>query len=282
MFRGMPSRTPWLPRPPGRDSRGPAARPSCMPPARRASFTSNHPPPAAWPSRPRGSRTWCPASGRRPVPTGGRGSGRLPADPASVSAGCPRLPEVIDRFRWTDEDCRPEPGRPGYLRAARRDLHAGGHVPRGEGTLASTPSSHFVVELMPLGDFPGERNWATTRRAVRTGALLRQAGPSSLRQRGPPPGPGVRRRRLQPPGLDGAYLPAFTDFFSADEPMGAQLRRERQRVGAGLLSRARGHVGRECLTAAAGCNHTLMRARLLASSWPSTEAVAATQAAGRS
>ena len=63
----------------------------------------------------------------------------------------------LDRRRL--EGCPPR--RPGPLRAARRHLHAGGHVRRDHPAAARTCSDLGVtaIELMPVAQFPGSRNW---------------------------------------------------------------------------------------------------------------------------
>ena len=66
------------------------------------------------------------------------------------------------RFDWRDDGWRGRPvARGGDLRAARRHLHARGHVRR-RGRARSTDLAALgvtAIELMPLADFPGRRNW---------------------------------------------------------------------------------------------------------------------------
>ena len=56
---------------------------------------------------------------------------------------------------------RPAVGRGGHLRTARRHLHAGGHLRRRRSERSTTSSELGVtaLELMPVADFPGQRNW---------------------------------------------------------------------------------------------------------------------------
>ena len=56
---------------------------------------------------------------------------------------------------------RPAVGRGGDLRAARRHLHAGGHVRRAsiERLDDLVALGVTAIELMPVADFPGTRNW---------------------------------------------------------------------------------------------------------------------------
>ena len=52
-------------------------------------------------------------------------------------------------------------GRSGGLRAARGHVHAGGHVRRRRASGSTTCAELGItaIELMPLADFPGQRNW---------------------------------------------------------------------------------------------------------------------------
>ena len=83
----------------------------------------------------------------------------------ALPAGRRARPERGDRPRGlrlaATRLARPAVARGGHLRAARRHLHARGHVPRAP-SRSSTISSTLgitAIELMPVADFPGARNW---------------------------------------------------------------------------------------------------------------------------
>jgi maltooligosyltrehalose trehalohydrolase len=71
--------------------------------------------------------------------------------------------QVIDpcAFEWTDDDWR---GRP-WREAAIYELHVGAFTPAGTFAGVSERLAYLVelgvtaIELMPIGDFPGRRNW---------------------------------------------------------------------------------------------------------------------------
>jgi maltooligosyltrehalose trehalohydrolase len=71
--------------------------------------------------------------------------------------------EVIDprRFRWSDESWR---GRP-WHEAVVYELHVGAFTPAGTFRAAQEKLAYLAdlgvtaIELMPIGDFPGARNW---------------------------------------------------------------------------------------------------------------------------
>ncbi len=210
----------------------------------------------AWLPRPRGcSPTWCRASGpgdRYRLEIEGRG---VFPDPASryQPQGVHGPSEVIDpRFDWSDEGWRgPDPAD-----LAIYELHVGTFTPQGtfsaarERLPALVELGVTIVELMPLADFPGERNWGYDPAALFAPARC-YGRPEALRafvNEAHRLGLGVLLDVVYNHlGPDGAYLPAFLpDFlFLGNEPVGTgrQPRRSRQRVGAGLLPRARGHVG---------------------------------------
>ena len=83
---------------------------------------------------------------------------------ASTRRTCTAPSAVVDprAFDWTDERWRGRPWRRGGdLRAARRHVHARRHVRRGveRGSTTSCELGVTAIELMPLADFPGTRNW---------------------------------------------------------------------------------------------------------------------------
>ena len=140
--------------------------------------------------------------------------------------------EVIDpgAYQWRDGSWR---GRP-WHEAVLYEMHIGAFTPEGTFQAAIGRLDHLVelgvtaLELMPLADFPGARNWGYD------GVLLfapdasygRPEDLESLRGRRPSQGPhGLSRRRLQPfrsrrelsPGLRPADLhgPHKTPWGSA-------------------------------------------------------------------
>ena len=88
--------------------------------------------------------------------------------PTRRRAGSPRASIALrpssfpSRTRWSDAAvARRRPRGPGDLRIARRHVHAGGHVGRRSFRACRNCSSLGVtaVELMPVAQFPGDRNW---------------------------------------------------------------------------------------------------------------------------
>ena len=123
-------------------------------------------------------------------------------DPASrfQPDGVHGLPKssILDAFRWQHQRLdRATATRAHRLRAARRHLHAGRHVrgARGSGSASCAISASRPIELMPVAEFAGTRNWgydgvclyAPSRtygrpddlRALRRCALTGSASPSS-------------------------------------------------------------------------------------------------------
>jgi maltooligosyltrehalose trehalohydrolase len=86
-------------------------------------------------------------------------------DPASRSQpdGVHGFSEVVDPmvFRWTDDAWRPPP----LDRLVFYELHVGTFTPEGTFTAAIAKLPYLkalgvsAIELMPVADFPGERNW---------------------------------------------------------------------------------------------------------------------------
>ena len=158
--------------------------------------------------------------------------GSLDASPAADAAS-PRRPlrELVD------------------LRAARRHVHAGGHVRRRDPAPAASSRELGVtaIELMPVAEFPGAPRLGLRRR-LHLGARSRPtAGPTgsqrlvdaahARRPRGDP------RRRLQPRrrvaashALE-AFGPYFTEQVRDAVGQGDQLRRRRLRPGARVGAR---------------------------------------------
>ena len=171
------------------------------------------------------TRSWstatsCPTRARRWQPEGLRGPSRL-LDTAA--------------FEWTDDGWAP-PGieRPGPLRAARRHLHARGHV-RGRDPAPARPARARrhgdradAGRRVPRPPRLGLRRRLPVGRAV----LLRRPGrAAAARRRRPRRGPrGAPRRRLQPrrrlrrEGAE-AFGPYFTDALRDAVGRGDQLRR---------------------------------------------------------
>ncbi|HXH23661.1 MAG TPA: alpha-amylase family glycosyl hydrolase, partial [Vicinamibacterales bacterium] len=91
--------------------------------------------------------------------------GRIFPDPASrfQPYGVHGPSQVVDpsAFEWTDDDWRP----PRLEECVFYELHIGTFTPGGSFRAAIERLPHLVdlgvtaVELMPLADFPGERNW---------------------------------------------------------------------------------------------------------------------------
>ena len=135
------------------------------------------------------------------------GGGPFP-DPASRSQpeGVHGPSEIVDprRFAWTDAGWRGVPlERSRALRAARRHVHAGGHV---RGRRRATPGSSRDLGRHRHRADAGRRLSRVTqlglrrRGALRPGPLLRHARrPAPARRRGPRPGTRrASRRGLQP------------------------------------------------------------------------------------
>jgi len=153
------------------------------------------------------------------------GRGIFP-DPASryQPQGVHGPSEVIDpRFNWTDEGWRgPDPAD-----LAIYELHVGTFTPQGafsaarERLPALVELGVTIVELMPLADFPGERNWGYDSAALFAPARC-YGRPEDLRafvNEAHRLGLGVLLDVVYNHlGPDGAYLPAFLPaFFSCEK-----------------------------------------------------------------
>ncbi len=175
--------------------------------------------------------------------------GRALPDPASryQPDGVHGWSEVIDpgEFTWTDDGWRGvEPGR-----AVIYELHVGAFS--GHGTFRDVMSrldylrdlGVTVLELMPVADFPGRRNWGYD--GVSLFAPSHSYGrPEDLRaliDRAHAVGLAVVLDVVYNHlGPEGAYLPAFApSFFTAQHqtPWGDAVNLDDQRSGAGALVR---------------------------------------------
>ena len=131
------------------------------------------------------------------------------------------------RARWsirapttgtTDRLARPAVGRGGDLRVARRHVHAPkARSPRpSTGCRRSRELGITAIELMPVADFPGRRNWGYDG-VLPFAPAPRYGAPEDLKRagrRGARPRPdGAARRRLQPlrsgGQLSARYAPQF-------------------------------------------------------------------------
>ena len=169
-----------------------------------------------------------PTRRRAPSPTGPRtlGGGRPGAHAGATSASRPPL--------WQH----------GHQRAAHRNLHRGGHVRRGGRARArrTRRAGREAVELMPVAQFPGRRNWgydgvfpfAVQNSYGGPAGLQRFVEPATARPRGDP------RRRLQPSRPRGKRPHSYgpTSRTATGRPGGRrQLRRRRLRRGPAYLRR---------------------------------------------
>ena len=149
---------------------------------------------------------------RRPLPPAPRRQCAVARPLQPVAARRRPRPSVIDpdAFGWTDANWRGSPRTARDLRAARRHVHAGRHLRRRRGRLPDLRDLGITaIELMPVADFPGSRNWgydgvACSRRRERYGRPddLRALVDARTRRARRHPG-----RRLQPPRA-GRQLPA--------------------------------------------------------------------------
>ena len=202
------------------------------------------------------------------LPTRGAGDA-LPLPARRTACACPTRPRaatpttctapsvVVDprAFDWQRRRlARPAVGRGGDLRAARRHLHARGHVRRGARAprLTCVELGVTAIELMPLADFPGPAQLGLRRRAaVRARRRLRHARrPQAPGRRGARArADGAARRGLQPLRTRG-QLPARVrpQFFNPahQTPWGAAINFDGERLahGARLLRPQRALLAR--------------------------------------
>ena len=84
-------------------------------------------------------------------------------DPASLwqPAGVhgPSAVVLTERLSWTDRAGKASPAGPGVLRVARRHLYPGGDLRRRHSALGTARAGRDAVEIMPVAQFPGTRNW---------------------------------------------------------------------------------------------------------------------------
>ena len=174
-----------------------------------------------------GRRATATAIGSTAVPLGPIPASRFQPD------GVHGPSQIVDpgAFAWTDRrwggrDARGS--RP--LRAPRRNVHAGGHVRRrrGEARDAAGSRASPSIELMPVADFPGARNWGYD--GVCLFAPSRAYGqPDDLRRlvdRAHQLGLGVMLDVVYNHlGPEGAYLPEFSRryFTSGQHTVGTAV-----------------------------------------------------------
>ena len=148
-------------------------------------------------------------------------------------------------FAWTDAGWTAAARTSSCLRAARRHVHAGGHVRRGDRRTCrrSRELGVTAIELMPVAEFPGRHGWGydgvyLSRRAVAPTAAPRACSGSST-----PPTPAASASSstssttTSAPGQHGATPPsARTSPTRYTTPWGEALELRRRALGAPCAS----------------------------------------------
>ena len=181
----------------------------------------------------------------------------------------------------------------GHLRAARRHVHAGGHVSRRRRRSCRTSRDLGVtaIELMPLADFAGAPQLGLRRRrAVRAVARLRASRRSARGSSTPriaPASPCIVDVVYNHLGPDGAYLPAFSPRFLTAQARdavgrGGEPRRRGLRARCGGCSSTTRCTGSTSTTPTACASTRRTRCSTTAAAHFVAELAAAVHARGRS